>query len=89
MEISHGDRGGDPESDNPSRERATAILRQEPMQFRDCTNCDRDPQDAAHDRPREEPRLPSCVAEDGADHGAQARQSPGSEEDGDRLQGFD
>jgi hypothetical protein len=47
VEISDCDRDGDPKADKPSRERATAIVRRQPLQFGDCTNCNHDPQDAA------------------------------------------
>jgi len=70
--MSRGDRGGHPESENPSYERATAILRREPMHFGDCANCDRDPQDAADDRSGEEPKRSRGAANDGADQSAHA-----------------
>ena len=50
VEIGDSDRDGDPKADKPSRERATAILRREPLQLGDCTNCNHDPQDAAEGR---------------------------------------
>ena len=84
--MSRGDRGGHPESENPSYERATALLRREPMHFGDSANCDRDPQDAADEGSGEEPRLPCSTAKDGAEHGADAGQSPRGEECWDRFQ---
>ena len=58
------------------------------MKFADCTDGDRDPQNAADDRSGEEPGLPCCTAEDGTDHGAHACQRPASDEYRDRLQGL-
>jgi hypothetical protein len=88
VEMSHRDRRGNTEPDNPPCERAAAILGREPMQLGDCTNRDRNPEDAADDRPSKEPGFPRRVAKDGADDGARARESPSSEERCHQLQGL-
>ena len=86
VEIGHGDRSGDPKADDPSCERAKTIFRREPMQFGDCSNGDRDPEDAADEGSGVEPRLPCSTAKGGAEHGADAGQSPRGEECWDRFQ---
>ena len=84
--MRHGDRGGDPESDNPANERAAAILSQEPVQLRERENCGHHPKDAAHDGATEEPSLPCCASKDRPDHGTQACQGPSSDEHRNGLQ---
>ena len=80
VEMSHGDRGGDPKAQHRSHERTGAILRREPLQFGARTNGNHDPEESAEDRSGEEPSLPCPVAKNGTDHGAHPCRSPGGQE---------
>jgi len=87
VEIRHGDRGLDREPGDSPDDRAAAILRGSHRSFVSAATAAPTPQDAAQERSGEEPRLTERVAKDGANHGAEAGERPGSEERGDGLQG--
>ena len=87
MEIGRRDRGGGRESDNPSTERATAILGREPLELGQGGNGDGDPEDASDDRSGDKSGFACCVAKDGTDDGADTCQGPRSEERRYSLQG--
>jgi hypothetical protein len=86
MEVSDGDRGGNSKTEDATNEGAEAIGRGQPAEFGDRCHRACHAKDAADDGAGEEPGLPGCIAEDGAEHGAEARQHPSGEEYGNGLQ---
>ena len=84
--MSDGDRGGNSKTEDSANEGAASIGRGQPLQFDDCYNCRPNAKDAADDGTGEKPWLASCIAYDGTDHSAEARQNPSGEEYGNGLQ---
>ena len=85
VEVSDGDWGGDCKTEDPANERAAAIGGRQPAQSSDRYNGCPNAKDASDESADEESRLPSRIAQYGADQSAEARQNPGGEEHGNGL----